>query len=260
VVSTSYLVEVLESADWPVSQGIAAQCFRGWLLGLDSSTLARCVSSGRRELETGRGAQTRARKTGYKIFDWYKDCGITAFTDRSRRPHRQANRLPGAIEATIVRLKREYPGWGAPKIREKLRPQFAGPHLPAISTVHALLDRHQLVQHRRRRRPPPPICQAGPNCNSAQSSPASVIPGVVFSGSVDGGIRAFSTKNGAILWKFDTNREFETTNGVRARGASINGNAGPVIVDGMLYVSSGYAAGGSRGRRAGNVLLSFGVE
>jgi putative transposase len=93
-----------------------------------------------------------SRKTGYKSFDRYKDCGLTAFTDRSRRPYRQANRLPAPIEATIVRLKREYPGWGAPKIREKLRRQFTGPHLPAISTVHAVLDRHHLVKRRRRRR------------------------------------------------------------------------------------------------------------
>ena len=92
-----------------------------------------------------------SRKTGYKIFDRYKDCGLTALTDRSRRPYRQANRLPPPIEATIVRLKREYPGWGAPKIREKLRQQVAVPHLPAISTVHAVLDRHGLVKRRRRR-------------------------------------------------------------------------------------------------------------
>src|SRR5258705_4854399 len=52
----------------------------------------------------------------------------------------------------IVRLKREYPGWGAPKIREKLRQQFTGPHLPAISSVDAVLDRHSLVNRRRRRR------------------------------------------------------------------------------------------------------------
>jgi putative transposase len=93
-----------------------------------------------------------SRKTGYKIYDRYKDCGVGAFSDRSRRPHRQANRLPAPIEATIVRLKREYPGWGAPKIREKLRQQFTEPHVPAISTVHAVLDRHRLVNHRRRRR------------------------------------------------------------------------------------------------------------
>jgi putative transposase len=93
-----------------------------------------------------------SRKTGYKIFDRYKDCGVQAFTDRSRRPYRQANRLPPQLEAVIVRLKREYPGWGAPKIREKLRRQSTAPHLPAISTVHAVLDRHGLVHRRRRRR------------------------------------------------------------------------------------------------------------
>jgi len=93
-----------------------------------------------------------SRKTGYKIFDRYKDCGVQAFTDRSRRPYRQANRLPPQLEAVIVRLKREYPGWGAPKIREKLRRQSTAPHLPAISTVHAVLDRYGLVRRRRRRR------------------------------------------------------------------------------------------------------------
>jgi putative transposase len=93
-----------------------------------------------------------SRKTGYKIYDRYKECGTQAFTDRSRRPYRQANRLPPQLEALIVRLKRTYPDWGAPKIREKLSQQFTGPHLPAISTVHAVLDRHSLVKRRKRRR------------------------------------------------------------------------------------------------------------
>jgi putative transposase len=93
-----------------------------------------------------------SRKTGYKIFDRYKDSGLEALTDRSRRPYRQANRLPAPIEATIVRLKREYPGWGAPKIREKLRQQTTAVQLLAISTGHAVLDRHGLVKRRRRRR------------------------------------------------------------------------------------------------------------
>ncbi len=97
-----------------------------------------------------------SRKTGYKIFERYKGCGVAAFTDRNRRPYRQANRLPPQLEAVIVRLKREYPGWGAPKIREKLRRQSMAPHLPAISTVHAVLDRHGLVHRRRRRRHVPP--------------------------------------------------------------------------------------------------------
>ena len=87
-----------------------------------------------------------SRKTGYRLYDRYKDCGVDGLTDRSRRPQRQANQLPLAVEALIVRLKREYPGWGAPKIREKLRQQLPGlQHCPAISTVHAVLDRRGLV-------------------------------------------------------------------------------------------------------------------
>jgi putative transposase len=61
-----------------------------------------------------------SRKTGYKLYDRYKSCGAQGLTDRSRRPFRQANQLPFAIEELIVRLKREYPGWGAPKIRVAL--------------------------------------------------------------------------------------------------------------------------------------------
>ena len=104
-----------------------------------------------------------SRKTGYKIFERYKDCGLTALTARSRRPYRQANRLPAPIEATIVRLKREYPGWGAPKIREKLRHQVSGVQLPAISTVHAVLDRQGLVKRRRRRHHTPPTFLSQPH-------------------------------------------------------------------------------------------------
>jgi hypothetical protein len=105
-----------------------------------------------------------SRKTGYKIFERYKDCGLGAFTDRSRRPFRQPNRPPAPLEATIVRLKREYPGWGAPQIREKLRRQVLDVQLPAISTVHAVLDRHGLVRRRRRRRPAASSTAHDPGC------------------------------------------------------------------------------------------------
>jgi putative transposase len=83
-----------------------------------------------------------SRKTGYEIYERYKNCGVHGLTDRSRRPYRQANRLPQPVEALIVRLKREYPGWGAPKIREKLHQQSTAPQCPAISTVHAVPDRY----------------------------------------------------------------------------------------------------------------------
>jgi len=93
-----------------------------------------------------------SRKTGYKIQRRYNDCGLEALTDRSRRPYRQANQLPFQIEKLIVSLKQEKPTWGAPKIRERLRRLHPDVHLPAISTVHAVLDRHGLVKPRSRRR------------------------------------------------------------------------------------------------------------
>jgi putative transposase len=93
-----------------------------------------------------------SRKTGYKIFARYKDCGLEGLTDRSRRPYRHGLRLPFQIEKLIVQLKQEHPSWGAPKIREKIKRLHSEITLPAISTVHAVLDRNGLVTRRRRRR------------------------------------------------------------------------------------------------------------
>jgi putative transposase len=92
-----------------------------------------------------------SRQTGYKIYARFKDCGLQGLTDRSRRPYRQANQLPFQIEAVIVQLRREHPSWGAPKIREKIKRLHLGISLPAISTVHAVLDRYGLVTRGRRR-------------------------------------------------------------------------------------------------------------
>jgi polyvinyl alcohol dehydrogenase (cytochrome) len=104
--------------------------------------------------------------------------------------------------------------------------------------------------------PQPKLCGETIGCIAGQGSPATVIPGAVLSSSMDGGVRAYSTKDGAILWMFDTNREFDTVNGVKAHGGSMDG-AGPVVVDGMLFVNSGY--GGLLGV-PGNVLLAFGLK
>ena len=79
-----------------------------------------------------------SRKTGYKIYTRYKDCGLEGLTDRSRRPYRHANRLPLQLETLIVVLKKEYPRGEAPKIRERLRRRYPGVCCPAISTVHAV--------------------------------------------------------------------------------------------------------------------------
>jgi transposase InsO family protein len=93
-----------------------------------------------------------SRKTGYKIFDRYKECGVEAISDRPRRPYRYGNQLPSQIESMIVTLKRNKPHWGARKIREKLLRQWdASVKVPAKSTIHAVLDRNGLVKHGRRK-------------------------------------------------------------------------------------------------------------
>jgi putative transposase len=95
-----------------------------------------------------------SRVTGHKIIDRYKDSGLEAFTDRSRRPFRQANRLPFQVEQLIVRLKKEFPTWGAPKLRDRIHTHYPELVLPAKTTVHAVLDRHGLVKKKRGRRHP----------------------------------------------------------------------------------------------------------
>jgi len=104
--------------------------------------------------------------------------------------------------------------------------------------------------------PPPELrCTAGAKgCNSAQSAAISSIPGVVFSGSVDGHLRAFLSKTGEIVWDFNTVREYVTVNGVPGNGGSLD-SGGPVIVNGMLFANSGY---GMWQGLPGNVLLAFG--
>ena len=105
--------------------------------------------------------------------------------------------------------------------------------------------------------PPELACgERGRGCTPGLLAAITSMPGAVFAGSMDGGIRAYSTKDGSIIWQFNSNTEFTTVNGVPAKGASISG-PGPAIADGMLYVNSGY---GALGGRPGNVLLAFGVE
>jgi polyvinyl alcohol dehydrogenase (cytochrome) len=103
--------------------------------------------------------------------------------------------------------------------------------------------------------PPADACRERQRCSPAQSAPVTAMPGVVFSGSVDGHLRAFSTATGAIVWEFDTVRSYETVNEIDARGGSLN-VGGPALAGGMLFVGSGYVQNGM----PGNVLLAFSVD
>jgi polyvinyl alcohol dehydrogenase (cytochrome) len=104
--------------------------------------------------------------------------------------------------------------------------------------------------------PVTPACKGKAGCSAAQMAPATLIPGMVFSGSLDGHLRGYSTKDGAVVWDLDTLRDFETVNGVKAHGGSLNAT-GPTIAGGMMFVNSGYS---QLTGMAGNVLLALTVD
>ncbi len=104
---------------------------------------------------------------------------------------------------------------------------------------------------------PHPDCGSRKPCGKVQAAAVSAIPGAVFSGSVDGHLRAYSARDGKIIWQFDTAREFATVNGVAAKGGSIS-DGGVAVVDGMLFANSGYSH--HSGIIPGNVFLAFDVE
>jgi polyvinyl alcohol dehydrogenase (cytochrome) len=103
---------------------------------------------------------------------------------------------------------------------------------------------------------PPAACGTRPRCSPAQSAAVTSMPGIVFSGSVDGHLRGYSTADGKVLFDFDSVGPYKTVNEVPARGGSFDG-PGPAIAGGMMFVSSGYARAGGI---PGNVLLAFSVD
>jgi polyvinyl alcohol dehydrogenase (cytochrome) len=102
--------------------------------------------------------------------------------------------------------------------------------------------------------PAKPACAGQFGCSAAQMAPPTLTPEAVFAGSLDGHLRAYDTRDGTVVWDFDTVQDFRTTNGVKAHGGSLNG-AGPAIVSGMVYVNTGYT-----NALAGNVLLAFSAD
>jgi polyvinyl alcohol dehydrogenase (cytochrome) len=125
----------------------------------------------------------------------------------------------------------------------------AGPPRPGLHAVD--LETGKLLWSR-----PAPECGKSTGCFEAFSAAPTAIPGVVFSGGLDGVIRAYAAGDGRVLWEFDTVREFATVNGVVGQGGAIDG-PGPTVARGMVFVSSGYAL---FGQLPGNVLLAFGVR
>jgi polyvinyl alcohol dehydrogenase (cytochrome) len=103
---------------------------------------------------------------------------------------------------------------------------------------------------------PPPVCSWGTqSCSAAQPAAVTVIPGIVFSGALDGHLRAYQATDGKIVWDFDTGHNFDAVNGGQAHGGAVNG-FGQIVSGGMLYVNSG---GGYYGP-PGNALLAFSIN
>ncbi len=136
--------------------------------------------------------------------------------------------------------------------------QFAKPGKPGISAIDAATG--SIVWHT----PAPYVpCTSGEKegggsrfgCAIGQSSAVTAIPGVVFSGAINGRFRAYSTTDGAILWDYNAAIDYTTVNGVSAHGGSFDAG-GPTVVDGVLYMNSGYGST----LISGNVLLAFTVD
>jgi len=146
--------------------------------------------------------------------------------------------------------------WGIAADTERVYVPVAEIYNPAPGGLHAV---DLATGARAWYAPPPEKLKCGkPSraCSGAQFSAVTAIAGIVFSPSNDGAVRAYSTTDGSVVWEFDTNREFTTVNGLRAKGGSMSGPA-PTVAGGMIYVSSGY---GAFGLRPGNVLLAFSAE
>ncbi len=103
---------------------------------------------------------------------------------------------------------------------------------------------------------PKALCAGQLGCSTGQGAAVTAIPGAILSSGMDGGLRAYAAKSGKVIWLFNTSRSFETVNGVKANGGSMDG-PGPVAAGGMLFVNSG---NGSLVGLPGNVLLAFGLD
>ena len=102
-----------------------------------------------------------------------------------------------------------------------------------------------------------PACSWGPaDCRAAHSQAVSAIKGIVFSGSQDGHLRAYETRTGKVVWDFDTAKDVPAVNADSAYGGSLDAG-GPIVVNGILYVNSGYGQFLGHG---GNVLLALSVD
>ena len=203
------------------------------------STILRTLPGGRRVLIAG------AKSSKIHALDPDKN-GAVLWTDQLGRGGALGGIEWGmAADDTTVYVPLSDLSFGTDMMAGKLSPAAGGG-----------LFAYRFADGRRLWHAPAIACGGRPDCSPAQSQAVTAIPGAVFSGTLGGLLRAYSTDDGRVLWEFDTVRDFETVNGVKARGGTLNG-AGPVVAGGMVLVGSGY---GRFGQTPGNVLLCLSVD
>ena len=98
------------------------------------------------------------------------------------------------------------------------------------------------------------VCEGRLSCAPGVSAAVTMVPGLVFAGSMDGHMRVHDSNTGEILWDYDSTGTYATVSGAPANGGSFGGAVGPLAVGNMLYMNSGY---GVYFHMPGNVLLAF---
>jgi polyvinyl alcohol dehydrogenase (cytochrome) len=102
-------------------------------------------------------------------------------------------------------------------------------------------------------------------CHGAISQAVTVVPGAVFAGAMNGHFRAYSTLDGSVIWDYNTAAEPHLSVLGREVYGGVMDAAGPTVLNGMVYVHSGYAGRQTANindlsGRDGNVLFAFSVD
>lgn len=221
----------------------------GWNFSCINPNKANCPESAGPDVDIGASPILRALKGGKRVLVVGQKSGVVHGLD------------PDAGGKILWQTRVGVGGalggvqWGMAADEEHLYVAVSDVHLrEKAGGLFALrLTNGEVVWHAPPSRPP---CAGKPGCTPAQMGAVTAIPGVVFSGAMDGVLRAWETHTGRLIWEFDTARDFETVNGVKARGGSLSGS-GPVVAGGMVFVNSGY---GILGGMPGNVLLALAPE
>lgn len=233
-----------------------------WNISCDAGSDANCPKAKGPDLDFGSSAILRTLPNGKRILVAGQKSGVLHAIDPDKKGkilwQQRVGKggLIGGIQwGPAADTKKVYVALSDIGVKIKNDPE-AGMVSELDGSVGGGIFAYEIATGEKKWSAPPFSCNGRPKCSPAQSAAVTVIPGVVFSGSVDGHLRAYSTQDGKVIWDFDTIRDFTTVNAMEGKGGSLDG-PGPTVVGGMVFVNSGY---GFWGGMPGNVLLGFSVD